>query len=311
VLLPGYRSILGLRHKLKIMKNSLLLFTAILFLIMFLACKKDSDTAQSNGQQFANSPTCAYYSYEATGAGQYGQFITFFDLRSTTTAEKKFFKVQLKFQGVRDSFEVTTAPQSINSIAPGFPSEITAYPGYGWVNQWTNPQYRLLSTGGGSYYKDTIPRNPQSNIYYLYQNFLGGALKGEWPQSNFDNYSVPTGVNGQNTFYSRTIFYFKKGLCLKSDVSSQPELITSFYTGAPTVYDWSNIDAAIQIQQPATVPGVAAYNFYFFDFKNWRYFIWKQFGNPIFNNTVQLATTFEGYQSLNNFCKWPADWGKR
>lgn len=288
------------------MKNSHTQFTAILFLMLLVGCKKNTDTAQSSEPKSANTPTCSYLSARPASGGGYETLVTFLDLSKPSNSDKKYFSLVLKYQGVKDSFEMVTPPQSINNIASNFPEEITTSPGFGGIGQWTNSEYRLLNLGSNSFYKDTIVRNPLSNTYYLYQNFLSGSLKGAWPQSNFDNYSVPTGVNGQNTSNGRTVFYFKKGLCLKS---AQPESIATFYAGAPNAYDWPNIDAALQIQQPWTVPSTATYNFYFFDFKNWRYFIWKQYGNPVLG-TAQLATTFEGYQSLDNFCKWPAGWGK-
>lgn len=289
--------------------NKKIFFSIIATGMLYLsACKKDTSPV-SPSPAHANTPTCAYVNTRPASGGGYETFVTFLDLSKPANANKKYFDVVLKYQGVKDSFELGTPPQSINNMAGNFPEEITYSPGYGAPGQWTNSEYRLLSNGGGNFYKDTIVRNPQSNIYYLHQNFLSGSLKGAWPQSNLDWVSVPTGINGQNDRYSRIVFYFKKGLCLKPALVPTPEFISAFYKGAPNIYDWVNIDAVIQVQQSATVPGVTTYNFYFFDFKNWRYFIWKQYGNPVLG-TVQLATTFEGYQSLDNFCKWPEGWGR-
>lgn len=276
----------------------------IIFLTLFIACKKD--TENSGKSNFANSPTCAYAQFESVGAGQYGYTVYFLDLRSSTNTEKKYFRVQLKFRGVTDSFEVMETPQSINALGADFPSEITDNPGYGAPGQWTNAQYRLLNNGLGSFYQDTIVRNPQSNIHFLYQNYLAGPLKGEWPQNNLVNYSVPTGVNGETTFYSNSILYFKKGLYIQSSYDAQIKPLSELYKGAPNNYEWQKVDAAIQI---ANNVGPSTCNFYFLDFKNWRYFKWHQFMNNIFS-PAQLATTFEGYQSLDNLFKWPEGWGK-
>jgi hypothetical protein len=288
------------------MYNRNIWYGIVIIAFLFTACKKDDSIIPSTSSN-VNTPTCAYMSYELSG-GSYQQFISFFDLSSPQTKDKKYFKIQLKYVGVKDSFEVVVPPQSINNLATGFPAEITEYPGYGMVNQWTNPQYRLLTSGGNSYYLDTIVRNPQSNYYQFYLNFLSGDLKGEWPQSNFDNYRVPQGINGEVTTHFRTIFYFNKGICYdanSAESSARFKSINSFYTAAPAVYDWQNVDAAIQIQGS----GIQC-NFYFFDFKNWRYFKWEQFMNNTFS-PAQLATTFHGYESLNTFCKWPEGWGKK
>lgn len=279
-------------------------FTAILFLTIPIACKKDAgNSAISN---FANTPTCAYSHYEAVGAGVYGHTIYFLDLRSTNNNEKKYFRIQLKYRGVTDSFEVMEAPQPITALGVDFPSEIMNNPGYGAPGQWTNAQYRLINNGSGSFYKDSIVRNPQSNIHFLYQNFLAGPLKGEWPQNNLVNYSVPTGINGETAFHANSILYFKKGLFIESSYNAEVKPLSALYKGAPGVYEWQQVDAAIQISNNVA-PG--ACNFYFLDFKNWRYFKWHQFMNDTFS-PAQLATTFEGYQSLDHLFKWPEGWGK-
>lgn len=289
------------------MKKITLLLTVVASLAFLSSCKKD-DASTPTAPAFENSPTSAYYSYEPVAGGGWASFISFFDLRSNDVSKKKYFKIQLKFQGVTDSFEIATLPQSINNLAPGFPAEIVDYPGFGYVNQWTNPEYRLLSTGGSAYYKDTIVRNPASNIYYLYQHFLSGALQGERPQSNFDHYYEPIGTNGQVLHHSRTIFYFKKGLCIDHN-STQPggvvKPISTLFAGAPT-YDWQNINTAFQLTNSTSAQSS---NLYFIDFKNWRFFRWKQYMNPIFS-PAQLTTEFGDYQSLDQLFKWPEGWGR-
>jgi hypothetical protein len=283
-----------------------LLYTSILSVT---SCKKDNNQSTPPAR-FANSPTCAYFNQEPTGGGEWAWFLTFMDLRSTDITEKKYFKAQLKFRGI-DSFEVVGTPQSVNSIATNFPSDITVAPGYGVVNQWTNPQYRLLTGGGGSYYKDTIVRNPASNIYHLYLNYLSGPLQGEWPQSNLDGYHVPAGINGQTTTHFRTIFYFKKGLCLDAnnvDPSITIKPLSSFFTGAPNIYDWQHVDAAFLLPNTPVVVNNPC-TFFFIDFKNWRFFKWEQFMTNIFS-PAQLATNFGDYQNLDKLLKWPEGWGR-
>jgi hypothetical protein len=288
------------------MKSITSFFSITILALLFTSCKKN-DAMPSVVSKHANTPTCAYLGKVKYTGADLGQYITFMDLSSNTTAEKKYFTIKLKYVGVKDSFEVVTPPQTVDSIAAGFPAEIKEYPGYGLVNQWTNPEYRLLTSGGNSYYKDTIVRNPQSNYYNFYLNFLSGPVKEEWPQSSFDNYRVPIGTNGQVKLHYRTIFYFNKGLCFDANnMESGVNLknINTYFIGAPNFYDWQNVDAAIQIQSS----GIQC-NFYFFDFKNWQYFKWEQFNSPVLNNS--LATTFYGYESLDTFCKWPEGWGKK
>jgi hypothetical protein len=273
-------------------------------LLHFSACKKDGAAPQKAANN-ANTPTCAYMSYEPVN-GSYQYFLTFFDLSSAQTANKKYFKTQLKFVGVKDSFEIISAPQSINNLASGFPDEIVDHPGSGLLNQWTNPLYTLRTNGGGSYIKDTIVRNPQSNYYNFYLSYLSGPLKGKFPQSSFDGYNVPTGKDGQNTLHFRTVFYFSEGLCYdanNAESSTSIKPISALYQGAPE-YDWKNVSTGLQIVSGGNC------TFYFLDFKNWRYFRWSQFLNPVFY-PAQLATKFEDYQSLDNFLAWPAGWGKK
>lgn len=291
------------------MKNSLATIAMLSFLCAFYSCKKNNTPPAPAPSSAANTPTCAYASSVLAPGGGISQFITFMDLSNTVTAEKKYFTIQLKYVGVKDSFEVITLPQSVNNLAKGFPAEITSSPGFGLLNQWINPQY-ALKADFGNYLQDTIVRNPASNYYFLYQRFLSGPLQGAWPQSNFDNYNVPTGQNGNNILHFRTIFYFKKGLCIDANAGTSGANtipIETFYKGAPN-YDWLNIDAAIQIVQfPVSAPSKC--NFYFFDFKNWRYFRWEQFNSSILNNA--LGTQFYGYESLDRFIKWPQGWGKK
>lgn len=278
------------------MKKSLMQFTAILLVILATACKKDTAPAPPLSAH-ANTPTCAYLNDEYRG-GSWLRYLYFFDLSSPETANKKYFKLQLKYSGAIDSFEIEGTPQPIDNLSTGFPPEITVAPGFGGVNQWTNPQYRLLTTGA-SYYKDTIVRHPRSNIYFLYENFLSGSLAGKWPQSNFDHYKIPTGANGETVNYQRTIFYFQDGLCMHTGTYIPAIVpISSFYKGAPN-YDWENVISGVQLGG----------TFYFLDFKNWRYFRWKQFMDNTFS-PAQLATVFEDYQSLDKLCKWPEGWGK-
>jgi hypothetical protein len=274
-------------------------------LLNLTACKKDAVTI-TPAPKYANTPTCAYVSREIVD-GTFQHFISFLDLSSPNTADKKYFKMQLKFVGVRDSFEMVVAPQSINTMATGFPAEITVAPGHGLLNQWTNPLYTLKTNGGSNYIQDTIVRNPNSNIYHLYLNYKSGPLKGKFSQSNFDAYEVPTGVNGNNNAHFRTIFYFTEGLCLDAnnyENTTNIKPIATWYKGAPNVYDWKNVGAGLQI------PRGMSSTFYFLDFKNWRYFRWNQFRNNIFS-PAQLATTFEDYQSLDKLIKWPEGWGKK
>lgn len=283
----------------------------ILAVVMFSSCKKSGVTPAPPAGGSASTPTAAYSGKPKYTGPDLGQYITFMDLSSSKTSEKKYFTIKLAYVGVKDSFEIVTQPQSVDSLGAGFPSEITTAPGFGQMNQWTNSQYRLLTSGGSSFYKDTIVRNPASNLYFLYQNYVSGGLKGEWPQSNFDNYYVPLGTNAQVRLHFRTIFYFKKGFCIDAnniEGGLNVKSISNFFIGAPNIYDWQNVDAAIQIVNFPVVPANPT-NFYFFDFKNWRYFKWEQFNSNILNGA--LGTTFHGYESLDKFCKWPEGWGRK
>jgi hypothetical protein len=286
------------------MYNRNVWYGIVIIAFLFTACKKDDSIIPYTSSN-VNTPTCAYMSYELSGS-TYNHFVTFFDLSSPQTSGKKYFKIQLKYVGVKDSFELAVAPQSINSLASGFPAEITDHPGFGLVNQWTNPLYTLKTNGGSAYVKDTIVRNPQSNYYDHYLNYLSGPLKGKFGQSNFDNYRVPTGINGETDLHYRTVFFFTDGLCYDANNFESPiriKPISSLYRGAPN-YDWKNVSAGLQFYSANGT------RFYFLDFKNWRFFKWEQFMSNVFTPS-QLATSFGDYESLDKFCKWPDGWGKK
>jgi hypothetical protein len=287
------------------MKKNIIFFRVAIIALLFASCKKDNPTITTPTPSHANTPTCAYTSIGLVG-GNIIHYITFFDLSSSKTSDKKYFTVELKFVGVKDSFEVVVPTQSINNLAAGFPAEIIDHPGSGLVNQWTNPLYTLRTNGGSSYIKDTIVRNPQSNYYDLYLNYLSGPLKGKFPNSNFDGFRVPTGSNAQTNLHYRTLFYFSEELCYDANDYESPKRIksiSSLYRGAPN-YDWKNVSSGLQLLNGS------GSTFYFLDFKNWRYFRWEQHMTNVLG-LAQLATTFESYQSLDNLIKWPEGWGKK
>ncbi|MBC7850063.1 MAG: hypothetical protein H7Y31_10015 [Chitinophagaceae bacterium] len=271
------------------------------------SCKKQgTDDQLQPPSAMKNTPTCAYFNVEQTSQG-WRQFIYFFDLRSKETASKKYFKMELKYIGVKDSFEIVGSPRSMDSLSKGFPAEIQSHIGYGWVHQWTNSSYRLLRDGSNQFYKDTIVRNPQSNIYFLHLFYQTGSLAGKWPQSNLDAVVEPLG-NGQVRRHFRTIFWFKEGLCYDAhDGATMAEMKSiNSYTRGSAGYDWTNVSSAVQIGN-----GSQFQNIYFFDFTNWRYFKWEFYVNNIPGSISQPAVIYHGYKSLDEFMTWPEGWGKK
>lgn len=275
------------------MKKTYLLFSV--FVLSFTNCSKDDSAPTSIPTPVtpivpANKhiPTCAYFN-QIYSAGKTQEYVYFFDLSPAESKDKLYFVAQ-HIPGT-DSLKVISEPQSIETMGKNFPKEITEYPGSGWANQWYTTKGKLI-TNGSSYYFDATKAvtflsdtNPQASI----------------------NIKLP-GVSKSGAYYHDVHFYFKKNICYDSNNETgkiEPKQISDFYPPGAS-YDWVNVNSAYQAALNAV-----SNEYHFVDFKNWRYFVWKEkYSTPpggFTTGTVQVST----YKSLDKLVKWPEGWGKK
>lgn len=284
-------------------KIAILFFLAVVLVLN--SCKKDSTTSVVPSSKY--TPTCAYYSQENIG-GTWTDFIYFFDLSDTPTSKKQYFVATPIYRN-RDTLQIVVTPRSIDSLGVGFPSEITDYIGYGWVNQWTNASYRLKKLGGSSrdaFYKDVTSSDAVSRINFLNNSSYLGSLAGKWPEAEIQGLIEPDGVGNIIRHYG--IFYFKEGKCWHyEDRTNSPLVkpISSFISGASS-YDWNNVKAYFALYKNYNTRRTH----YFLDFKNWRYFTITEGFASVGITGTQSTLSFDAYKSLDNLLKWPTDWGK-
>lgn len=288
-----------------------------LFHLLALACSAFacSPSDEPTPVIFTNSPTCAY----AKGEFVDGKWLTryyFFDLNHKENKDKKFFVAEFVYKNY-DTMRIVSPPQSIENLGSNFPSEIMDYPGYGLVSQWTNAAYVLNVDGSGSFYKNPIPTNPTSNLYFLNQSKYVGSMAGKWPNAYMGPIRIPDGV-GNHTKYSDTYFYFKHGLCF-----NRPAFCPAGDESNPTngeyslkfideiildiEYDWETVATGFSSTHSY---GINFPQHYFLDFKKWRYFVWTEGRSEVIGNTTFRTIEFGDYIDLDKMLKWPEGWGK-
>lgn len=262
-----------------------------------ISCKKESNPIAPMPSNLY-TPTCAYYNQENVGGNWVDRYY-FFDLTDTSTSKKMYFKAR-KLYADRDTLEIIVQPQSIDSIARNFPSELTNDVGFGWVGQWTNNLYRLKILGN-NFYKENLSISGHS---YLNDPSQMGSLAGKWPQAKIE-FQEPNGVGG--TLRHTGIFYFKENKCYHGVVpiaSAYSVKSISSITPEAGAYDWNNVSSYFHYWN-------GTYRtHYFLDFKNWRYFTWEE--KPVYiGGALQLQLVYNRYKSLDKLLKWPDGWKKR
>ncbi len=293
----------------KVMKRS---FYLLALIYCVFACSEPDEPVPI----FANSPTCAYFSTDYVD-GKWVDRYYFFDLNHAETKDKKYFVAEFMYK-TRDTMRVVSEPQSVDNLGSNFPPEIMDYPGYGWAKQWKNPSYLLKVDGfSGSFYKNPIPSNPASNLYFLNQSQYVGAMAGKWPNAYMGPIRIPDGVGGHYK-YNDTYFYFKHGLCFNQSLfcpagdESNPTVqnfslksINAVILDTP--YDWETVEAGFSSIHSY---GIYYPQHYFLDFKKWHYFVWTEGCDNDTGSCFYRTIEFGDYKSLDNLLKWPEGWGK-
>lgn len=217
----------------------------------------------------------------------------------------------------RDTMKVIVSPRSIDSLALDFPADIMEYPGYGWAGQWTNPSFLLKRTyeAKPKFYKDFIPSNPASNLYFLNSEEYVESMAGKWPNAYLSQVRIPdgTGNHSKYEFY----FYFKHGLCYSREIffpagDEDKAVFHNYSIGAidkitPIAYDWETVASAFSSSHSY---GYFFPQHYFIDFKKWQYFVWTEGCDKLTGACANRTIQFGDYKDLDKLLKWPEGWGK-
>lgn len=239
--------------------------------------------------------------------------LIFYDLNHPNNSDKKYFTVRIANLGIVDSFKITKGPLPIDSAATNWPAQVTSC-GYGYnTDMFVNSSMRLkvqsfAPDGRFVYLYDSIyhSRKGDGGLKNRFDDpRISGSNAGKTPQGETIIYS--SYLPGGALYYSFTS-YFRQGTFVAGPTGSAAVLtsgsLSSLFVGA-SAYDWPSVDNVISYKNE-----FGWYSHTFFDFKNWRYFTWKESCENQ-ENCMSKKLVLGGYASLDRFCKWPAGWGKQ
>lgn len=299
-------------------QNSLPSIATLLLMGLFMtACTKTNPTNPNPGGGNTTAQHPNFICQHQPGAASLtGQFVLF-DLDHDTNAEKKYFIVSLIPAGTEftDSAAVIQAPQSIDSLATGWPAQVkSAAMGttrnimtdaknavtYSVPNPWT---YAPVSTSTNLYRKLNDPvyaggkagqkpygNSPFSTVYY--------------PQATYTPYSQA---------WRDITYYFKDGVFTDNTAGGGLRSLDTLFVGANAI-PWTTIDQTVYVDYQVAATAIYYRKYFFFDWTNWKYYT---------VNEVQHRRDYLGYApvyylrwevktySLDKFCKWPQGWSKK
>lgn len=297
----------------KILKTIALAFV----ILITYSCKKDNPVAPTpNPSTAKNTPNFVAINYKwdtSIGWWSFDGFI-FYDLNHDDNKDKKYFTAKIaKF----DSLKIVKGPLPIDSAATNWPAGVKSC-GYGYnTDMYVNAHMRMkvaniAADGRFIYVYDSIYHRPPGGPKYgggIHSTFndpaIAGSRAGKTPQglSMVRASGLPGGAIAW-MFLS----YFKEGSCtgwLTGGGSGEltSESFSSMFPGTPN-YDWVNVNNVIFYQNEFGWD-----THVFFDFKNWRYFTWKE-ECVNYPDCSSIKVTMGSYKSLDTFMAWPEGWGK-
>jgi hypothetical protein len=268
------------------MKNYLsFLFIGILALC---SCTKDSSTPVTGGGNITHTPNLIAFGYKP-GLPFDESIFHIYDLNHDDNAQKKYIRVQLYND---DSARIVEDPKPMDSIAPSWPADVKSIL-WGGGAVFVHNETAFISVIGGNFIRENYnAQTPQHAWLSAHQNTISAR-------------SLPNGEaiwNGNSGDYRPFYFSYQSvsipsvsGQNIRSLVPFNSPLV---FGQAANAYDWTGVTHFINIRSRLN-------SFYFFDFKNWRY--WK------INQQNGLANEFVAHpvKSLDRFLKWPEGWGKK
>lgn len=280
-----------------------------------MACKKGPSVTPPPSPNKGTSPTFICHSYNASTPAYNGAgYLTVFDLNHDANKDKKFFIV--KFEPGGDSVKVVMQPKPIDSLGSNWPAHVkTAC--WGFSGDLIVDAHTAISSTyssqppGVSFVLDSMKNTPRRIATYNYLNnpAYAGKMVGVKPTAEI---FVKTPIDYFGDYNVRhAIIYGKQRVFTSTmagaEVGDVNNVLISPLSGSSPLggFDWANVECSVA--QSLT----AGWRFYFFDFKNWRYFTVQETYHFNPSTTVQnWLYTASAYKSLDTFCKWPEGWKK-
>jgi hypothetical protein len=262
------------------MKNN---FVCMLIGLLLASCTKDKTTTPNSN--ITHSPNLLALGYKP-GQPIDASIWHIYDLNHDDNAQKKYIRVQFYSD---DSARILEGPKPIDSIAAGWPADIK-------IVRWSaGSQYivndrEFIGINGGNFTRENYNASNPQHAWLSRHRETTSAV------------SLPNGElywNGVSTNYRLFYFSYKSVSLFFSPGGYQLVPLSSpvVFGQAANAYDWTNVTHFMYV-------GGAFNSYFFFDFKNWRY--WK------INQSNGVANDFVGHpvKSLDRFLKWPEGWGK-
>jgi hypothetical protein len=267
------------------MKSYLITLLATTFL--FSSCKKDSNPGNNPAPAVTHTPNLITPPYQPGVSFDLNTY-HIYDLNHDDNKEKKYFRIKFI---TGDSAAIIKEPNPIDSFALNWPADVKKVRfGSGQVFI-VNDQF-YLSYSSGAFVRNSYDQaSPQHNWLRVHRATTGTG-------AGFPNGEVSFSNSDYRLFYFSTkkmTSYVGGGNYILADIGSVAGL------GAPlNIYNFTDVTQFIYQS--------AGKRFYFFDFKNWQYWMVSWEYIPQFQDYNWYAWPVK---SLNSFVKWPAGWGKK
>jgi hypothetical protein len=271
----------------------------IIGLVVVSGCKKTTVPGPPNpSANSINTPTLLGGGFQPGVPFSTNEF-NIYDLDHDNNKDKKYFRIELYSV---DSARIVMEPKPIDSLAISWPAAVKKIrwsPGAEFIVD--NQSYIRIS--GGSFtqtpYSPTSPQHAwiRQQQYTIFNPLLPARLP-----------DADVFINGEYhlLYLDQTHPFIDKVASTTLNGYQQFNVyrMSDFYVGLPglagqafDVYDYTNVTD--MIYQPVNS------KFYFFDFKNWRYWTVARIGG------LNEGFTAGPVKSLDKFLKWPAGWGKK
>jgi hypothetical protein len=279
------------------MKLYYLLFIAGLMAIN--GCKKTGTPAVPNPTTtITNTPTLLGGGFQPGIPFSTTEF-NIYDLDHDNNKDKKYFRIELYSV---DSARIVMEPKPIDSLALGWPAavkKISWSPGAEFIVD----DQSFIRMQGGSFIQTLYNQTSPQHSWVLQYRY---TIFGPFAQRRLPNTEVILNGESHQFYLDQSHPYINK--IASTTVNGYPEynlyLMSDFYAALPglagqafDLYDYTGVTSMIYLTNLNT--------YYFFDFKNWRYWVIDRSGG--------LNEGFRAHpvKSLDKFLKWPAGWGKK
>jgi hypothetical protein len=269
-------------------------FTVFVFAAIVLAsCKKEKDNGTGSGggnPNVTNTPNLI-----ALGVKPGEPFALniwhLYDLNHDNNADKKYIRIAMASD---DSARILEEPKPIDSLGSGWPANVKEVKWSSGAQFIVNNNFYLEMNGGTFRKVDYNQASPQ-HLWLSIHNSIPGTI--ELPRGEVN-------VSGGSTAADVQLLYFSlNGATVHTASGYRIMAFSTAFGQAFNAYsNWQDVSNFIY----ARTGGVSAWpTFYFFDFKNWRYWKIDKSRGLLFDWVAHPV------KSLDRFLKWPPGWGKK